>query len=339
MNKKIIMWVSLSFTSVFLLVLSLALLAMWLYPKSTAFVLSKAVFKTETAISDEESNQKNKANISIQENLVYPSSHKNNTFDLYYPASTEGPLPLLIWVHGGGYLGGDKEIAKEFAAKLAAENQVAILSMNYELAPESQYPNQLIQVDDLTKYLLENQLVYPLIDFNRIFYGGDSAGAQIALQYLLVQTNEAYAQGMSLPQRVSRDRLKGAISYCGPVNLVNLVDKYGNNQAVSFTISSVSWSIIGTREWQTSPQLDQASIAQHIDKNFVPTYITDGNYYSFEDQGISLQERLTQLGIANDSLFFTSSSQTIGHEYQFDYSTSEAIECFKQTEAFINKYK
>ncbi|WEV45239.1 alpha/beta hydrolase [Streptococcaceae bacterium ESL0687] len=339
MNKKIIMWVSLSFTSLFILLLTLAVLAMWVYPRSTAFVLNKAVFKAETAITDEENNQKNKTNITTQEDLVYPSAHKNNTFDLYYPASVEGPLPLLIWVHGGGYLGGDKEIVKEFAAKLAADNQLAILSMNYELAPESQYPNQLNQVDELTKYLLENKEVFPLISFESIFYGGDSAGAQIALQYLLTQTNETYAQEMSLPQRISRDKLKGAISYCGPVNLVNLIDRYGNNQVISFTIASVSWSIIGSREWQTSPQIQQASIAQHVDSNFVPTYITDGNYYSFEDQGESLKERLDQLGVANQSLFFTDVEGSVGHEYQFDYSTSQAAKCFKETEAFLNKYK
>lgn len=38
-----------------------------------------------------------------------------NTLDIFYPMDVDGSLPILFWMHGGGYVGGNKEGVSEFA--------------------------------------------------------------------------------------------------------------------------------------------------------------------------------------------------------------------------------
>ena len=70
--------------------------------------------------------------------LTYESKYKENTYDIYYPKQ-QGPVPVLFWVHGGGFVGGDKSGVKEFATKLVSDANIAVVAMNYELAPDSEY--------------------------------------------------------------------------------------------------------------------------------------------------------------------------------------------------------
>ena len=49
-------------------------------------------------------------------------------------------VPVVFWVHGGGYVGGDKEGAKEFATYLADRGQVAVVSLNYGGLPSLRIP-------------------------------------------------------------------------------------------------------------------------------------------------------------------------------------------------------
>lgn len=60
----------------------------------------------------------------------------------------------------------------------------------------------------------------------------------------------------------------------------------------------VDWN----KDWKTSEQLKEA-VADHVSKEFPPTYITDGNAYSFQEQGQALENRLTELKVPVQSLF------------------------------------
>ena len=104
-------------------------------------------------------------------------------------------------------------------------------------------------------------------------------------------------------------------------------------------VRTVAWSELGTKNWKSSPQLKQASLVNHLTGTFPPTYITDGNAYSFQDQGLAFRNKLMQLSIPVSGLFFDKSKKEISHEYQFDYSKIEAKECYRQTLFFIDKYK
>lgn len=139
--------------------------------KPGAWVINQ-LFAGEVEIKDSASYDKALPNVQLQENQTYPSSRKKNTFDLYYPQTSKQAVPVVLWVHGGGYVGGDKSGMKEFATRLVADSSVAFISMNYELAPDAPYPSQLQQVNELVQFLLEKKQAYPMLDLSKLLLAG-----------------------------------------------------------------------------------------------------------------------------------------------------------------------
>jgi acetyl esterase len=321
-------WLGISIVGIILVVV----IAFQVSPKPGAYVIGH-LFSDTITITDEANYNKAKASVHVIEDEVYPSKYKKNTYDIYYPKNSEKAVPVLIWVHGGGYVSGDKVGVKEFATKLAADAQIAIVTMNYEPAPNSQYPNQVMQVNELVQQLKKDKKA--MLDLSNVLFGGDSAGAQIALQYVTIQTNKNYAKEMKMKQIVDPETIKGTLSYCGPVDLQQVAKQQSDNRFMRFFVRTVAWSLLGQKDWKNDDRLFQASLVDHVTKDFPPTYITDGNAYSFQDQGIALEKKLEELNVPVKGLFFKDEEKEVSHEYQFDYSLPESKECYEQTQAFI----
>lgn len=207
--------------------------------------------------------------------------------------------------------------------------------MNYQVAPELTYHGQLEEMGELLTYLQKESSQYPHFDWTRVFVGGDSAGAQIAGQYALIQTNAAYAQQNHFVQTIDSASLKGFLSDCGPVNLIQVSENEPSSKLMKWFVQNVGWSLVGTKEWQKTPELQQASLVAHVTSSFPPSYITDGNAYSFADEGQALAKKLQAKQVAVTSLFFEDSSKEVSHEYQFHYNTKEAKLAYDQTKTFI----
>ena len=97
--------------------------------------------------------------------------------DVYSPQGAPGPLPVVVWVHGGGFLGGSKEELADYFALIASKGYV-VIGPRYSLAPEHHYPTPLRQVMQVLSYADANAARLGL-DPARIVLAGDSAGAQL----------------------------------------------------------------------------------------------------------------------------------------------------------------
>ncbi|WP_195576251.1 hypothetical protein [Paenibacillus sp. 1001270B_150601_E10] len=84
----------------------------------------------------------------------------------------------------------------------------------------------------------------------------------------------------------------------------------------------------GTSDWATSEEVNQASTSRQVTANFPPTFLSDGNSDSFEQQAKHLQKSLEDKHVPVETLFFLSTKQ-VPHEYQFQLDTQEAKECFE----------
>lgn len=273
--------------------------------------------------------------VTLTKDIEYSSDLGDNTLDIYSPSESEAARPVLLWVHGGGYVAGDKASLEEFAHYIVDELQMSVVAINYEVAPGSQYPNQLQQLDEAVQFLIDEEDNYPALDLNQLVIGGDSAGAQIAGQYVALQTNQDYSDVLQMTQRLTDDQLKGFISYCGPLDLKQTATQHSDSQFMKFFVRTVAWSLIGEREWAGAPELQEASIVPFLTEDFPPSYVTDGNAFSFEQQGIAFVDQLNQLDVPVFSRFFTDIEEQIIHEYQFDYSTPEALDSLDDTIQFL----
>lgn len=136
-----------------------------------------------------------KEEVEIIRDVEYPSSYNQNKLDIIYPKNNSTPLPVIYWVHGGAFVAGDKDDVTNYMIILANEGYV-IVNINYELAPKAKYPAPLIQLGEAYNFI-EYSEDYPFIDKDTIYFGGDSAGAHIASQFVLIQTSPSYVDTLS----------------------------------------------------------------------------------------------------------------------------------------------
>ncbi|HEX9259568.1 MAG TPA: alpha/beta hydrolase, partial [Acidimicrobiales bacterium] len=97
---------------------------------------------------------------------------------LYRPSEATG-LPLLVWLHGGGWVGGDLDSHDDLCRAVAVRAGAVVLSVDYGLAPERPFPGGLTDALDALRWAHEHAADLGA-DPALVALGGDSAGGNIA---------------------------------------------------------------------------------------------------------------------------------------------------------------
>ena len=137
------------------------------------------------------------AGLKIPEGLVRHTDisygpYAENLLDVYYPEGTDGPLPTIVSIHGGGWFYGSKELYSHYCMRLALRG-FTVVNFDYRLAPEHKYPAPLEDTCAVFRWMQGHGAAYN-IDLNNVFTVGDSAGGQIEYQVLTMLINPGYAK-------------------------------------------------------------------------------------------------------------------------------------------------
>ena len=97
---------------------------------------------------------------------------------IYLPSRT-GPLPVLMYFHGGGWMLGTLESADATCRRLANATPCAVVAVQYRLAPEHRFPAALEDCHAATRWVASHAGDLGL-DAGRLAVGGDSAGGNLA---------------------------------------------------------------------------------------------------------------------------------------------------------------
>ncbi len=107
-----------------------------------------------------------------------PDGHIYHKVDVYYPEGTTEKLPVIVDIHGGGFMYGDKELNKIYNLTLAKKGYT-VFNMSYRLYPEVTMKEQLQDIMECLKWISENLDRFPC-DKDNIFVTGDSAGGMLS---------------------------------------------------------------------------------------------------------------------------------------------------------------
>jgi triacylglycerol lipase len=113
--------------------------------------------------------------------------------DLWRPKGARS-APIILFVHGGGFVGGDKNDYDNVPAYFARHGLLGV-NMNYRLAPKVTYPAETVDIGSVVKWLGNNAARYGG-DPKRIILIGHSAGAAIVSSYVLDRTIETTREGV-----------------------------------------------------------------------------------------------------------------------------------------------
>jgi acetyl esterase len=94
-----------------------------------------------------------------------------------YRDAPAAPRPLLLWLHGGGFVGGSLDDIEVACAGLARRTGLTVLSLDYRLAPEHPFPAALHDTDDALAWLQQHGEAFG--GDGRVLAGGQSSGANL----------------------------------------------------------------------------------------------------------------------------------------------------------------
>jgi acetyl esterase/lipase len=104
---------------------------------------------------------------------------------IYHPRSAPGPLPALLWLHGGGHVIGRAEWASTQVKRIVAAVGCAAVSVDYRLAPEEPFPGQVEDCYAALRWLHAGAAGLG-VDPARLAVGGSSAGGGLAASVALL---------------------------------------------------------------------------------------------------------------------------------------------------------
>ena len=180
----------------------------------------------------------------IVKDINYNSKFPDGTLDIIYPKNLTGKTSVIFWVHGGGFVGGDKSDITGYAVELAARGYT-VININYALAPKRKYPTPVLQLGEAYEYIKENAKKYN-VKLDDLYFAGDSAGAQISGQFVTIQTSPDYAKLTGIDAVVAPSTIKGILLFCGPYNMPALA-KMETSKEVQDFMRTTGWAYFGKR--------------------------------------------------------------------------------------------
>ncbi|MGA7732268.1 MAG: alpha/beta hydrolase [Chloroflexia bacterium] len=206
---------------------------------------------------------------------VYPPTVKGN-----------GPVPVVMYVHGGGWVSGDKREIGLGAADLNALGFL-VVSVNYRLAPEHKWPAQIEDVKCAVRYLRANAATYNL-DPDRIGVWGSSAGGHLAA--LLGLTDSTVGFDGKGGQGDQSSKVQAVVDMFGPTDLLAY--------DVSGRATGLGSAVFGYEEGGPIDVLEKASPVNYVTGSAPPFLIIHGDKDIVVpvEQSKKLHDRLTAAG-------------------------------------------
>jgi acetyl esterase len=247
--------------------------------------------------------------------------------DVFHPQGS-GPLPTIVWVHGGGFLAGNKSHVRPYLKILAARGFTTV-GVGYSLSPAAHYPTPVRQVNQSLAYLVDNRERLR-VDPKRFFLAGDSAGAQIAAQLANAISVPAYARSTGISPAIQRSQLRGVILHCGVYDLGN--EKPAGPYA--HFMRTAIWSYGGRKEPSHMPEM---SVARYVTAEFPPAFISAGNADPLLAHSRTLAAALAKARVKVETLFFPDDYKPeLPHEYQFNFDTEASRLALERTLKFLS---
>lgn len=255
--------------------------------------------------------------LKVTNSLEYTSHFPSNTYDIYRPIDNPD-APILIWLHGGFFIAGDKKGVENVCASIAARGYT-VIAMNYALAPEYKHPTAILQLDELITHI---KLNHTDLNTSKIALAGDSAGGYIAAQYCAMISNKNLQSEANIKLSNSIEDIKACVLTCAPIDISMT---RGLNSKLDKLLPIFGRVYFGKGKWYNNDKFNHTKTIDYVNSEFPPSFLTDGNHVSFEPQNRRLGEKLRSAGVDCEELYFDKESGNVEHEYLFKLTDENAL--------------
>ncbi len=253
---------------------------------------------------------------------------------IYTKACKELKRPLFFYIHGGGWIAGNKESRRNYCGKFA-DSGYFVVNIEYDLAPEAKFPVAINQCIRAVDYVLDHAEKYHL-DTDRIAVGGESAGVYYAAFVSAISKNKEILGELGLPQmRNAKFDVKVNMFNCGAVDFKNMAEKGFPDVDLmleAFTGYPVKEILAENRK----KELEKMLPFSYINENYPPTYMIYGSLDSLRFNTFKMAEKLEQLGVPHK--VYKSTGVFYGqHTTTMIFTSTKAFYVFDEVVAYMNQ--
>ena len=268
-----------------------------------------------------ESDDKRDAGLTTPESILryddipYGAESKWQQLDVYRPKEAKGKLPVIVSVHGGGWVYGDKERYQYYCMDLA-ERGFAVVNFSYRLAPEYKFPASLEDTNSVFTWVMEHAEKYGF-DTEKLFAVGDSAGAHILSLYIDICTNADYAGSYDF--RVPEDLKIHAVALnCGQYHM-------GEEELDELTGKLMKEYL---PEKGSKKELWMLCADDYVTEKFPPAFIMTAEDDFLRNQAPRMYEKLKIMNVPCEFYDYSSGkNEKLGHVFHLNIRSEDARKC------------
>ena len=270
------------------------------------------------------SGQKTPDDIVRFDDISYGPDPVWNLLDVYRPSDAQGPLPVIIDVHGGGWVYGDKYVYQYYCMSLA-QRGFAVVNFSYRLAPDHVFPAGMQDMDAVVRFVLSNSGTYGF-DLSNVFLVGDSAGAHMTLMYTCMCSNRQYAKLLNVipPEDFMP---KGIVLNCGIYDICEMLKDTGASMMLLRPLTRDLMGVDEIPEDLTPEQEGALRPVKYVGKPFPAVYVMTSTGDFLRQQPDFLLPVLERNGIPYVFRVFGSDSNKLTHVFHCDLRLPDAKEC------------
>lgn len=240
-------------------------------------------------------------------------AHPNQRLDIYHTNKADsGPLPVVLFIHGGAWINGDKSMLHCLCQRVAAQGYL-VININYRLAPQYLYQQQIQDISMALSWIQQNSHDYNG-DKMRIFMAGDTAGANLAMTYATALGHPYLRNALYLKPNIDIEQIKGLILIYGAFDLERGLFSYMPNVSKQFCEIFLGYSNEQLAEW-----IEVASPLRHLHPNIPPIFITAGEVDPLFTQSVLLAQRLRSMHHDYSTAFYSQEKHPDAHYLFFNF--------------------
>lgn len=258
------------------------------------------------------------------DDIPYGADRVWQILDVYRPKDAAGSLPVIVNVHGGGWVYGTKETYQFYCMDLARRG-FAVVNFTYRLAPEHLFPASLEDTCAVFRWVLENAEEYGF-DTERVFAVGDSAGGHILALFCLLCSNPAYAERYDFAPPEGFKPLAVALN-CGAYHHER------PREAPSASLMSAVLPGGGTAE-----ELEGVDATRYVTPAFPPSFLMTSTGDFLKNDAVLMAKSFVDASVPFELHFYGDSVNVLGHVFHVDIKSKDAKRCNDEECAFFRNF-
>ncbi|MDR0855078.1 MAG: alpha/beta hydrolase [Christensenellaceae bacterium] len=229
-------------------------------------------------------------NVSLEKKIKY-GSEKVQFLEVHRPKNAEKPLPLMVYIHGGGFVSGSPCNRRALCANLADGLNCVVGAVYYGLSPKIKFHEQLENVYKAIAFLRENAAKYGADD-GEIIITGDSAGAHIAGILAAIETLPEF-RAKYYPEHEAQYKVKMLLDISGIFDATLAANS--GFPAINAYLSATSE--LSYKELNDEEKTNFLSPARFVTADYPPTFLTIGDKDHFKEDELPFYATLQELGV------------------------------------------